>query len=69
MSENTLVLLRSLSTVLAMLAFMAVAAWAWSRRQQGKFDAAAQQPLEEDQEAGQAEARRTSGRTPSRRQS
>ncbi len=69
MSEETLGLLRGLSTVLAMLAFVAVAAWAWSRRQQGRFDAAAQLPLEEDQRIGQADSWRTSDRDPSRRKS
>ena len=38
--------------VLAMLAFIAVVVWAWSRRQRGRFDAAAQLPLEEDNLAG-----------------
>ena len=69
MSEETLGLLRGLSTVLAMLAFVAVAAWAWSRRQQGRFDAAAQLPLEEDQHIGQPDSWRTSDRDPSRRKS
>jgi cytochrome c oxidase cbb3-type subunit 4 len=52
MSEASLGLLRGLTTVLAMLAFIAVVVWAWSRRQRGRFDAAAQLPLEEDHLAG-----------------
>ena len=48
MTEETLNLLRGLSTVLAMLGFIAVTAWAWSRRRQEDFDRAAQAPLEED---------------------
>jgi cytochrome c oxidase cbb3-type subunit IV len=48
MSEDTLNLLRGLSTVLAMLGFIAVVAWAWSRDRRDAFDRAAQAPLEED---------------------
>jgi cytochrome c oxidase cbb3-type subunit IV len=48
MGEETLNLLRGVATVLAMLAFLSVVAWAWSRRQRDSFDAAAQLPLEED---------------------
>lgn len=49
MSESTLGILRGVTTLLAMLAFVAVVAWAWSRRRRETFDAAAHQPLEEDQ--------------------
>ena len=48
MTEETLNLLRGLSTVLAMLGFIAVVAWAWSRNRRDDFDRAAQAPLEED---------------------
>lgn len=48
MSEDTLNLLRAVSTVLAMLAFLAIVAWAWSRRRREEFDRAAHLPLEED---------------------
>jgi cytochrome c oxidase cbb3-type subunit 4 len=48
MSEETMGILRGLTTVLAMLAFIAVCVWAYSRRRQRKFDEAAQLPLEED---------------------
>ena len=48
MSEEALGLLRGLSTLLAMLAFVGVAAWAWGRRRKDDFDRAARSPLEED---------------------
>jgi cytochrome c oxidase cbb3-type subunit 4 len=48
MSEEILNLLRGATTVLAMLAFLGVVAWAWSRRRDGEFSRAAQLPLEED---------------------
>ncbi len=48
MNPDTLNLLRGLSTVLAMLGFIAVVAWAWSRNRQPDFEQAAQAPLEED---------------------
>ncbi|MEZ5458224.1 MAG: hypothetical protein R3E65_02480 [Steroidobacteraceae bacterium] len=38
MSEDSLNLMRAVSTVLAMLAFLAIAAWAWSRRRREEFD-------------------------------
>jgi cbb3-type cytochrome oxidase subunit 3 len=37
-----------ISTLLSMLAFLAVVAWSYSRRRQDDFAAAAQLPLEED---------------------
>lgn len=49
MSEEMLGFLRGLSTVLAMLAFVGVAAWAWSRRRKDGFERAASSPLEEDE--------------------
>ena len=48
MSLDTLNLLRGIATALAMLAFVSVAVWAWSRRRHDAFDAAARLPLEED---------------------
>jgi cytochrome c oxidase cbb3-type subunit 4 len=48
LSEETLGVLRGLATLFAMLAFLGVCAWAWSRRRRQKFDDAAQLPLEED---------------------
>jgi cytochrome c oxidase cbb3-type subunit 4 len=48
MTEETLNLLRGLSTVLAMLGFIAVVVWAWSRDRKNDFERAAQAPLEED---------------------
>jgi cytochrome c oxidase cbb3-type subunit 4 len=40
--------LRGLGTLLAMLAFVGVAWWAWSGRQRARFDEASRLPLEED---------------------
>lgn len=48
MDENTLGILRGLATLFAMLAFISVCVWAWSRRRREGFDAAARLPLEED---------------------
>jgi len=48
MSEETLGILRGVTTVMAMLAFIAVCVWAYSRRRREKFDDAAKLPLEED---------------------
>jgi cytochrome c oxidase cbb3-type subunit 4 len=41
-------LMQGLGTLLAMLAFIGVVAWAYSRRRKSEFDAAARLPLEED---------------------
>lgn len=35
-------------TLLAMVAFVAVVGWAWSRKRKADFDAASRLPLEED---------------------
>jgi cytochrome c oxidase cbb3-type subunit 4 len=35
-------------TVLAMLSFLGIVAWAWSSRRKADFEAAARLPLEED---------------------
>ncbi len=40
--------LRGLATAVALLAFIAVAAWAYSRRRRDTFESAARMPLEED---------------------
>jgi cytochrome c oxidase cbb3-type subunit 4 len=48
MSEDALGVLRGIATLLAMLAFVGVVAWAWSRRRADTFEKAAQAPLEED---------------------
>ena len=40
--------IRTTITVLAMLAFLGIVAWAWSSRRRADFDAAARLPLEED---------------------
>ncbi len=48
MSPDTLNLLRGVTTVLAMLAFLAIVAWAWSHRRRDEFDRAGRMPLEED---------------------
>ncbi len=45
MDINTI---RTTLTVLALLTFLAIVAWAWSSRRQADFDAAARLPLEED---------------------
>lgn len=45
MDINTL---RSVATVAAFIAFVAVWAWAWSRRNQPSFDEAAQLPFEQE---------------------
>ena len=40
--------IRTSITVLAMLAFLGIVAWAWSSRRRADFDAAARLPLDED---------------------
>jgi cytochrome c oxidase cbb3-type subunit 4 len=45
MDINTI---RTTITVLAMLAFLGIVAWAWSSRRRADFDAAARLPFEED---------------------
>ena len=70
MSEETLGVLRGLATVLAMLAFMGVAAWAWSRQRKDSFERAARSPLEEDTVSSDEPAgRRNAAPGHSRRQS
>jgi cytochrome c oxidase cbb3-type subunit 4 len=41
-------LVRGVATVFALLAFLAVVAWAYSKRSQESFRSAARLPLEED---------------------
>lgn len=48
MEQDTLGTLRGIATLAAMLGFIAVCAWAWSRRRRERFDEAARLPLEED---------------------
>ncbi len=48
MDEDTLGILRGLATLAAMIGFIGVCAWAWSRRRKARFDEAARLPLEED---------------------
>ena len=48
MDEDTLGILRGLATLAAMLGFIGVCSWAWSRRRKTRFDEAARLPLEED---------------------
>ena len=43
-------MLRGLFTLVMLVAFAGVVAWAWSRKRRGDFDAAAQLPLEEDED-------------------
>lgn len=45
MDINTL---RSISTVLALIVFIGIAAWAWSKRNQAGFDEAARLPFDQD---------------------
>lgn len=40
--------LRSAVTVLSLLLFVGIAAWAWSKRNQGRFDEAAQLPFQDE---------------------
>ena len=48
MDAGTLGTLRGLATLFALIAFIAVCAWAWSRRRRERFEDAARLPLEED---------------------
>lgn len=48
LDADTLGTLRGLATLAAMLGFIAVCAWAWSRRRRERFEEAARLPLEED---------------------
>ena len=41
-------LLRSIVTVVALIAFIGIVVWAWSKRNQPEFDEAAQLPFTDD---------------------
>ena len=43
--------LRSVVTVISMIAFLGIVAWAWSRNNRAGFDEAAQLPFAEEQGA------------------
>ena len=45
MDINTL---RSIATVAALIAFLAIVVWAWSRSRKSDFEQAARLPLEQD---------------------
>ena len=40
--------LRSIATVISLLTFLGIVAWAWSKRNQSNFDEAARLPFNED---------------------
>jgi cytochrome c oxidase cbb3-type subunit IV len=40
--------LRSVATVVSLVTFLCIVAWAWSRRNQTQFDEAAKLPFEQD---------------------
>jgi cytochrome c oxidase cbb3-type subunit 4 len=40
--------LRSVVTVISLLAFVGIVAWAWSRRNRERFDEAARLPFQDD---------------------
>ncbi|MCW5655943.1 cbb3-type cytochrome c oxidase subunit 3 [Hydrogenophaga sp.] len=40
--------LRSAMTVISLLTFLGIVAWAWSRRNKDRFDEAAQLPFEDE---------------------
>ena len=42
---DVVAMLGSLTTVVSMVAFAAIVAWAWSRRREAAFDAAANAPF------------------------
>ena len=46
--------LRSIVTVVSMVAFLGIVAWAWSRTNHHRFDEAAQLPFEDDSNNAQA---------------
>ena len=43
-------LIREAVTLISLVAFLGIVAWAWSARRKPQFDAAARIPLEEDDE-------------------
>lgn len=68
MSDDTLYLVRAFTTVLAFAAFIAITAWAWSRRRRDEFEQAAHLPLEEDDADRPAPRNTTSSRGASDRE-
>lgn len=40
--------LRSIVTVISMLTFLGIVAWAWSKRNKARFDEAAQLPFQDE---------------------
>ncbi|MBU6212697.1 MAG: cbb3-type cytochrome c oxidase subunit 3 [Gammaproteobacteria bacterium] len=48
LSPEAVGVMRGVATLLAMLAFVAVCVWAFSRRRREQFDEASHLPLEED---------------------
>lgn len=48
LSPEAVGIVRGIATLLAMLAFVAVCLWTYSRRRREQFDAASHLPLEED---------------------
>ncbi len=55
MDLNTI---RAAITVVALITFLGIVAWAWSSRRRADFDAAARLPLEEDDDANHGGNRR-----------
>jgi cytochrome c oxidase cbb3-type subunit IV len=51
MDINTL---RTAITVLALITFLAIVAWAWSSRRRADFEAAARLPLDDDEPSNDA---------------
>lgn len=49
--------LRSIVTVVSLLTFLGIVAWAWSRGNRARFDAAAQLPFADDRAEEPGEAR------------
>lgn len=47
-----IVLFHSIWTVLLLVLFVGIWVWAWSKKRKGAFDAAARQPLEDDDVQG-----------------
>lgn len=50
--------IRATITVVALLTFLAIVAWAWSSRRRADFEAAARLPLDEEDEATPREKQR-----------
>lgn len=48
----SLAMFHSVWTVLLVILFIGIVAWAWSSRRKGAFEAAARLPLEDDMDSG-----------------